>query len=197
MGGYFRTYVFTERGREDRDKEQKQRENRNVRNERWSAERFWKMAWRQQRECADRMIEWRKLTLSVGPEFPCARPRLLLEVDKIFMKHDRTLMDFTMDHWDRWGKWGIGICTGPNNVIWCFLSLNLWQKIVFKKWQWESRGSTERINYSLVDHFLIEILHLSCCENVKIVQNRVFNAALVTLDIKSSTYSGGGACYWC
>lgn len=34
MGGYFGTYVFTERGREDRDKEQKWRENRNVRNER-------------------------------------------------------------------------------------------------------------------------------------------------------------------
>lgn len=48
------------------------------------------------------------------------------------------------------------------------------------------------INYSLIDHFLIEMLHLSCCENRK-THNRVFNPALVTLDIKSSTYLGGGA----
>lgn len=47
------------------------------------------------------MIEWGKLTFPVWPEFQLACPQLLLEVDKIFMKHDQTLMDFPMDHADR------------------------------------------------------------------------------------------------
>lgn len=49
------------------------------------------------------MIEERKLTFSVWPEFQCACPQLLLEIDKIFMKHDKTLMDLTIDHADRSG----------------------------------------------------------------------------------------------
>lgn len=48
-----------------------------------------------------KMIEWGKLTFPVWPEFQLACPQLLLEVDKIFMKHDQTLMDFPMDHADR------------------------------------------------------------------------------------------------
>lgn len=33
--------------------------------------------------------------------FQCACSGLLLEIDKIFMKHDKTLIDLTMDHADR------------------------------------------------------------------------------------------------
>lgn len=37
--------------------------------------------------------------------FQCACSGLLLEIDKIFMKHDKTLIDLTMDHADRSEKW--------------------------------------------------------------------------------------------
>lgn len=55
------------------------------------------------------MIKDRKLTFTVCPQSECARPQLLLEVDKIFMKHDKTLMDSSMYHEDRLGKWSTGI----------------------------------------------------------------------------------------
>lgn len=52
---------------------------------------------------------------------------LLLEVDKIFMKHDKTLMNFTMDHADRNGKWETRFLTAVIKSIqscqWPFRSL--------------------------------------------------------------------------
>lgn len=73
----------------------------------------WKMSqWMGDRK--DLMMEWRKSHFFL--EFQCACLELLLEVDKFFMKQ-WTLMDFTMDHMDRWKKWASRTWWCPPNFV--------------------------------------------------------------------------------
>lgn len=101
------------------------------------------------------MIEERKLTFSVWPQFQCACARLLLEVDKIFMKHDKTLMDSTMDHADRSGKWSTKMFyTGHQRdqiMSVAFFYIKVWILFLFLLLGMSIAH--------LLDHFLIPILY--------------------------------------